>query len=325
LLDGDNLMNVTNTMDADTATPCLPPEVLATFAEGRLTRAERATVVVHLADCADCREVVAETVAFLDEDGWEEDEPAARPEETGGTVVPGPWRRWVRVVVPLAAVVLVGVGVVAFWSDLTGDDPVDRVQVASRLDWEAIPDDAREPSYEATMRGGPEEGRQIAPPALVRIGAALLDLEVAARAGEKPWDDERVGLQNEFGKLEFAQAWVRMVEEMEPEDLAGFELQLRERVADDAVFLDLGLWAEAGRLATLGRDLETLRSEEMTRFARAAVRSKLLRADLPADARPALEAAADVLARGATTEDLGPLRQQFEDILFFGGTKASSA
>lgn len=318
-------MSVTGAIDVDTTTtPCLAAEVLATFAEGRLAGEERARVLAHLAGCADCREVLAETVAFLDEDGWEEDETAAATE---GKVVPGPWQRLMPGLGTLAAMLVVGIGVVAFWSDLTGligDDPVDRVQLASRLDWAEVPDDAPGPVFGGTVRGDGDGERPIEPEALVRIGAALLDLEVAARAGEEPWGDRRDALRREFVQLEFAQAWVLSVEALEPDGLTDLEDRLREWVDDDAVFVDLGLWAEAGRLATLAGDLETLRSEEMVEFVPTARRSNLLRTDLPSEARSALETVVDVLTRGASDEDLGPLQKQFEDVLFHSGQKKPS-
>ncbi len=43
-------------------TGCSTLEDLAAFAEGRLRGAERAQVIDHLAGCADCREVLAESM-----------------------------------------------------------------------------------------------------------------------------------------------------------------------------------------------------------------------------------------------------------------------
>jgi tetratricopeptide (TPR) repeat protein len=49
-------------MDSTGMLGCPAPEDLAAFADGRLTRAQRAHIELHLADCGTCREVVADTV-----------------------------------------------------------------------------------------------------------------------------------------------------------------------------------------------------------------------------------------------------------------------
>ena len=67
-------------------------ETLAAFVDGRLSGAERASVVEHLASCDDCLEVVAETAAVQEELDAETSSP--------GQVVrqPGAWRRWMPAV-----------------------------------------------------------------------------------------------------------------------------------------------------------------------------------------------------------------------------------
>ena len=63
-------------------------EQLAEYADGVLDAEARAEVEAHLADCADCRAVVIETMAFLDS--------GASPGSTGGDkVIPFRSRRWV--------------------------------------------------------------------------------------------------------------------------------------------------------------------------------------------------------------------------------------
>ena len=72
-------------------------ERLAEYADGVLDAESRAEVDQHLADCADCRAVVMETMAFL------ESNPAI-PASAAPKVVPFRLRRWVRsVTVGLAA------------------------------------------------------------------------------------------------------------------------------------------------------------------------------------------------------------------------------
>src|SRR5690349_17072680 len=75
-------------------------ETLAAFLDGRLPASERAEVEAHVADCAECLEILSESAAFLEE---EEDEEAAQPVTVAAAVVqmPAPRprsgtnRRWV--------------------------------------------------------------------------------------------------------------------------------------------------------------------------------------------------------------------------------------
>lgn len=69
---------------------CPDAERLAEYVDGVLGVAERADVEAHLAGCADCRAVVAETTAFVLTDQ------AATRSATIGRVVPFRKRQWVR-------------------------------------------------------------------------------------------------------------------------------------------------------------------------------------------------------------------------------------
>ena len=85
---------------------CPDDERLAQYADGALSGGERAGIERHLADCADCRAVLAETRAF------HLAEPAAAPASTTpGHIVPFRSRRWVTGVAAglaaAAAIVLV--------------------------------------------------------------------------------------------------------------------------------------------------------------------------------------------------------------------------
>ena len=51
------------------ADACPEPEVLAAYIDGRLRPVERTTIDRHLANCADCREIVAGSVEAIDEIG----------------------------------------------------------------------------------------------------------------------------------------------------------------------------------------------------------------------------------------------------------------
>jgi tetratricopeptide (TPR) repeat protein len=54
-------------MDSIGGPGCPAPEDLAAYMDGRLSRAERARIELHLADCDTCRELVADTVRLADQ------------------------------------------------------------------------------------------------------------------------------------------------------------------------------------------------------------------------------------------------------------------
>jgi CHAT domain-containing protein len=83
------------------------PGLIAAYADGRLTGSEAARVEEHLADCSECYEVFAETVAFTQEE--EKEEPVSRKPTP---VVPPARRRVSTLLVGLAvaASLLVAVG-----------------------------------------------------------------------------------------------------------------------------------------------------------------------------------------------------------------------
>src|SRR5262245_10043671 len=94
----------------------LSAERIAEYIEGVLTAAERADVERHLADCAECRELVSDTMDLI---AAEEHtmEPVAAKERR---VIPGPWWRpretrsirWVTTRFAAAAIVVVAIRVV---------------------------------------------------------------------------------------------------------------------------------------------------------------------------------------------------------------------
>jgi tetratricopeptide (TPR) repeat protein len=71
-------------------------ERLAAYVDGGLDTADRANVERHLADCADCRTIVAETVAFLGADG-----------AAAASDAPFRWRRQLTWVAGLTAAALI--------------------------------------------------------------------------------------------------------------------------------------------------------------------------------------------------------------------------
>src|SRR3954471_18383905 len=71
------------------ADACPDPETLAAYVDGMLDPAARAAVEAHAADCRDCREILADTAAFLLDVG--QAEPAGEPDpERGPVAQPAP-------------------------------------------------------------------------------------------------------------------------------------------------------------------------------------------------------------------------------------------
>jgi tetratricopeptide (TPR) repeat protein len=70
--------------DGDTRRECLEPAMVASYLDGRLSASERESVELHLADCADCRELLTEAFALssaLDAEGITADELTEGAEE----------------------------------------------------------------------------------------------------------------------------------------------------------------------------------------------------------------------------------------------------
>lgn len=164
----------------DPRDPILDPETMAALLEGRLEGDKRAEVMALLARSREARELVAEAAAVLAEGG----EAAVHPE--GGAadpvVVASAWWRRTRVMLPLAASVLLALGVAlprvrpggALGSgDVPALVPIAPGEVAALAD---------PPGSWSRTRGG---GRPVtSTPDAFRAGYRMVDLARAAAAGE---------------------------------------------------------------------------------------------------------------------------------------------
>jgi hypothetical protein len=144
------------------ARECLDPEEVAALIDGRLAPAARAAALEHVAGCADCHEVLAQTGrAVIEEDARA---PVARP---------AGFRAWLPAVA--AASVILALLAVLLLARRPGDTGA--ASLVASLPASAAASHLRAPS---PVRGGGANSRA---PALA-VGALLVDLRVAAAAGD---------------------------------------------------------------------------------------------------------------------------------------------
>jgi len=238
---------------------CPTLEQLAAFAEGRLSGAERDQVVVHLAECADCREVFAETLQTTD---------ALRAEEAPARVVelrraPAPGGGRLRLAASLAATVAVLLA--AGWMIGEQGRPVRSPPSPEAWLAELPPAPQLVPWLwgGTVMRGGNHGGQSSGQSA--ELGALLVDLRVAARAGEVAIAAERLrraaAILDEAGLMDEDVAAFRRIAGVTDSATMRRELNaalptVEERIHErfESFYLDLGAFAEEVRLAgTSGR------------------------------------------------------------------------
>lgn len=230
---------------------CLPPEDIAALVDGRLSGAEHARVVAHIADCADCYAVLAGTVDFLDhEEGARSADEELPPTESIRPVkAPNPgsgkardWGWMFR----LAASVLVGVGVGWLVVGLR------QMPSGSAEEWtprEVLPNEA--PYSNATRSGNAEPGPGLSSTAFLS-GVKVIDLHFLLSQG----------------RMKDVKSFFEQLRNLEPQELAAEEqpLDVKGQVDLEQKLLDLyraaggsrehelGKWAEAGRLAAKAED-----------------------------------------------------------------------
>jgi len=334
-------------MNMTRSTPCLDPEDLAAFIDRRLPAAERRRVEEHLVDCPDCYEVFVSTVRFL-----EEEEEDGRTERDRGRIRHGPWpgRAGLRVILPLAATLVVAVGLWTAvrhgWLGGTGRFPASDEMVAG-LDSAVLPTGrldelVRDQGWPRT-RGisSPSDSFRVddlggaaafAPDTAFQLGALHTDLELALR---RPDLDRGLPIQL-IGRIE------RLLEsspsgELQSSSYAALKNRLAKgdepiaRVREDATALAeqvqrlvgeapyrLGAWAEAGRLAAAAGSVEQLRRGGVQGAGK-----RLDRTALPPALDAAVGRALDAADRGASADDLARAEAAFSELVALGGHRWS--
>jgi hypothetical protein len=238
---------------------CPDLETLAAFVDGTLTPAERRSVVVHLASCAACYEVVTETLHGEEEATEEEAEPVPAP-----VVLHPRFRRRTWWLAAVAAVLVVAVLLPGLRDGGAWHEVAEGVVVADYSDGWGAPE------------GSPHRGKG-APSADsfsdLRVGALLADVQVAIQSGNRDAVEERLDtLMRELnGSLNWRAQKVRDLREtVKSEGLTPAVHQGIVALRDDlasrpGMELRLGFWAEIGRLAVASGDDGLLRERRWRR------------------------------------------------------------
>ncbi len=237
-------------------------EELAAFIDGGLSPDERASLVRHLDGCETCYQIYAETRRLL----ADMSEPAAA-EDTGGVAEgvllrPGVWRR-PRWILPLAATVLVGVGLAMIFPRMSEPAGFDSASLTASFEERLaqVETDWTEPLW-PTQRG--EGVSQVEIEAVFRLGARVVDLDLALRTQDRAKGREIVTAVRELveatSRPELARVY-RDIGGQLGEGVAPIVLLDPVRSAESAIDarLDqpayrLGKWVRAAHLAALCGD-----------------------------------------------------------------------
>ena len=310
---------------------CPDPETLAAFVDGRLSAAERETVLVHLDSCRACREIVAEAAAVLDDLDAQDG-----ATETTGSVRGWPGKWWMYGALPLAASLLL---VAVFWRNpglptwqpLSSSDLVD--DMAGNGGLAAV---SAEELVFSPWRGRGECNASRSQ-AVFRMGADLVALRAAIVAGEPSSAAEPLkSLNIDLDCADFQEFFSEDLEAIRdalkaPDDRAGqlAALEAFENVLTETgnyirprERFDLGRWAQAGRLAATAGHGEFFDRKAVQRVAREALEvagGEGSGLELSPEERRALESLDAQLARRGEPQDFAALRGQFETLLQLGG------
>lgn len=170
------------------ATPCPSDLDLARFVEGTLASEARTLMVAHLAECDDCREVVATVVAAQDVDAVPAPVPAPVPAATlaasGGPAAPADVARLPRPATLAAAVVVAAVAVFALRFVVTRPNtPAAVAGTSAWTDLAQVVGPAR--AIEARLSGLPAHVPLAPPTRAAAADAGFAAQALAARLAEK--------------------------------------------------------------------------------------------------------------------------------------------
>ncbi len=230
---------------------------LAAFVEGHLSKADRQKVLLHLADCSTCSELVAETQQFLV--GSQGSAVSELPRRSLATARPS--RRWF---ISAAVAAALAWAVPGLWRVAGPVAAGLSAELAGQIGPE-LSDDLVDRVWSYQTAGLSFAAPLTAEQANFRWGVASIDLEVAAARGDRrAVEVVRAGLeswQDSAPELRAAKAVIAALASDDPsrwlDRLRRLESRLQESAEPSA--FPLGRWVEAGRLAALAGDEALLR------------------------------------------------------------------
>ncbi len=303
------------------ADSCPSDEELAAYIDGVLPRREADRVAEHLVSCERCYEIYSETLQFqLDSD------PAPK-----GNVVPFPSREKIgrvaiRYALPIAALLLVGIGT---WAYFLASPPMltPSTVTASLQDKPGLLGNL----WVGPTTRGPGDHEDIPfDEASFRMGVQLVNLQLSleARDVEKAQGDilprihQVLETQGTASQLEDSfTALSADLKSKDPQEVLKQSAQVAQesRSQFDETYLDLGQWVEAGHLAALAQQPSFFQRSDTRAFLRHLLwNDKLGLHDVKLD--PITRASLDRISEVVSKDNLRPsdyaeLKTQLEKIL----------
>lgn len=257
--------------------PCPSDEDLAAYIDGTLSKAESARITEHLASCEDCYAIYTETLHFQLESS------AAEPEGVvDAEVVPFPSRsagervRWATRWLPLAALLLVGVGTGGYFQFLAA--PPQLVTTPATPPLASIPPGNQPLWLGPTLRGGGGEEETKTDEASFRMGVQLVNLQADLQAGKAQDSQDIIArilnlLKPQPFTDDLQKSYIGITNAVTKKPPAEFlpeaaRLARESRNSFDPASLDLGQWVEAGRLAALAHNPSFFQQADNRNFLR---------------------------------------------------------
>lgn len=301
-------------------------EELAALIDGRLSAGRAVHVRAHLASCEECREVFFETVDFVREEEARKAKAALLPFER--PVRKATWKSRLAVALPTAAVLALSASLV--YVQFFAPPRVAWAKLASnlghrpkKLKYEAL--------HDPIMRGIPRPGGEISQQSF-RLGVALVNLQVSLEGEKQTPADNALAKINGLNELleqapEVKKFYINLHNRL-PQHLRPWA-ERAEKMADslrgssggtaDDLYLDFGLWSEAGHIAAAAEDERFLTSRDNRRFP-TYLRRKLKKDGdkLPSEVEAPLQEIEKTLDRDRlTTDDYRRLGEYYEEIMRF--------
>lgn len=298
---------------------CPSDEELAAYIDGVLDKDEADRIAGHLVSCERCYEIYSETLQF------QLDSEPAPP----GNVVPFPSRprAAIRYGLPIAALLLIGIGSSAFYFLASPPELTPSTVTASLPDKPGLLGNFW---LGPTTRGPGDQEERPLEKASFQMGVQLVNLQLSLEAKdiEKAQSDIlpriRQVLDTQTAVSPLVDSFAALSADLKsksPQEILKQSSQVAHDSRDylDESYLDLGQWVEAGHLAALAHDPSFFQRSETRTFLRRLLWSdKLGLHDVKLDppTRASLDRISEVLSRGdLRPSDYAELQHELENIL----------